>query len=355
MSGSFELSDTSAWSSFWQTSKRAPLKLPVVWGCVAFAIGRLQSMPYQIRNLAGMPQAVPRWVRQPNEYLSWIDLVSTAVVSLWMAGNWYLLPIRGASGRPVSLVIPHPSQVQPILHPNGTAEYFVDGVPWDLGEIIHVRNVTLPGQLIGLSAIEAARQRVDAGLYAQDFVVRHFKQGAAIQYAVSTDAELGPDTRRELAVEIEAAHHGARNAWRPFVMDRGLKAMPLNVSAEDAQFLQLSQHTDATITGQIFHTDPTLLGIMQPGSQLTYQNSQQRQLNHWLDALQPLATRIQQGIGELLPLTHGLHINPEALLSGTPSDRALAAERMANINMKEPGIYSPDEIRAVTGHGPQGV
>ena len=99
-----------------------------------------------------------------------------------------------------------------------------------------------------------------------------------------------------------------------------------------------------------FGIDPTLMGIQQPGSQLTYSNTPGRERQLWLDALNPLMVRIEEVISKLLTGRQVLDFKEQELLLGGLSDRSQVARNLALIN-KDHGYFVilADEIRDLVG------
>ena len=276
----------SSWS--WLVGDEAAMsRHPVVYGCVSLIASRAR-LPVRVRGGDGKVMRTPRWMTHPNAYMDWFDLVDTAVWSLLLTGDWFLFPIRDASSRVQGVIVPHPRQVWPHETADGI-RWTVAGEPYT-GEIVHVRNIAVPGRILGLSAIEAAMTNVDIGEHSQDVILRHFSQGAHLQYAFSYADELAGEAQMELLAQLEAKMLGPENAWRPIILDRGAKLDSINMTAEEAKYLELSQWSDARISGTVFHVDPTLLGIVQPGSQLTYSNAVDREVNLNRDAVSTLVS-----------------------------------------------------------------
>ena len=330
-------------------------RLPVVFGCMSLAADRLRSLPRTVRGADDQPVRPPRWLEHPNPWQTGGDLISTAVVALWGDGNWFLVPIRDGRGAVQQVALPHPRDV--VWHPgvDGGGHVTIRGSRFD-GELVHVRYLAVPGRWRGLGPLDAARTAMNIGMSAQDFVARHFEQGAVLQHAFTTKEVLGRQSKLDIAAQITAQHIGAENAWRPLILDSGLTAETLGMTAEQAQFLELAAWIDAKIAGQIFKVDPSLVGIVQQGASLTYTNALDRERNLWLDALKPLAVRIDAALSLLLPVGQRLRLDERSLLLGGPRDRAMVAERMARLSqlVGEP-VFTADELRDTLGYAPLGA
>lgn len=103
--------------------------------------------------------------------------------------------------------------------------------------------------------------------------------------------------------------------------------------------------TGAQIASQIFRVDPSLVGIAQSGSSLTYSNLVDREAQLYRDAIRPLAYRIEQTLTSLLPAGQTLDLDARALLAGSPRDAAQLAA-----TLKQTGCFTINEVRERLGY-----
>lgn len=336
---------------------RIDLKLSVVWGCVSLLTQRLQALPIRVIGADGKPlKTKPGWMLGRGEW-DWDDMLSAVCWSFLMRGNAFLRPRRSANGIITYVGIPHPDavsaniisekmrggeDVMPTLFVNGQAVNVIQG-----------RWITEPGNWRGLSPIAAARRLAYIGEASNDAISRHFQQGVRKQGALTTEATLGRRNKAETIAQMRARWSGVDNWWSPIVLDQGLKWTDFSMTAADAEFLNLSEWNDARIAGQIFHVDPTLLGIKQGGSTLVYRNAQDRERNLWLDALRPLATKVENLFSELLPTGQRLDFDERGLVTGSPKDQIDQALKLAQINTSQKRwVFSWDDIRERAGFDP---
>jgi len=339
---------------------RLELKLTIVWGCVSLLTQRLQALPVDVIGADGRPLAAkPGWMRRRGEW-DWDDMLSAVCWSFLMRGNAFLRPRRAPNG-----VIPYVG----VVHPDAVSADVVSdrlrGGEEDLprlringrpaSDIIQARWVTEPGNWKGLSPITAARRAAYIGEASDDAIARHFQQGVRKQGALTTEATLGRRNKAETIAQMQAKWSGVDNWWSPIVLDQGLKWTDFSMTAADAEFVALTEWNDARIAGQIFHVDPTLLGIKQGGSTVTYRNANDRERNLWLDALRPLATKVESLFSELLPTGQRLKFDESVLVSGSPKDRVEQAQKLAQINTAQKRwVFGWDEIRERAGFAPLG-
>jgi len=324
----------------------------MVWGCIRFIAARISALPPVVEDAEGRQYPPPLWVRQPARWCSFTDLLSGAVISLVHHGNWYVLVHRDRAQRVVGLSPLDPQQVTLEAAPNGQLIYRVNG-EIITEELIHQRFIATSGNALGVGCLEAARVGIKISDAAEGYIARHFSQGAVLQVALTTKDMLPSSSKRDIAAQLRAKTVGADNAFAPLVLDGGLEVKHLAMTSEQAQFIQLAKWSDARIAAQIYGIQPSLVGVVEPGSQLTYHNLQDREGQVWRDALGPVASRIEQALSlpGLLPRGRKLRLDNSGILLGAARDRISMAASMSRMN-RDSGmvIYTPDEIRAVTGH-----
>ncbi|MDE0718690.1 MAG: phage portal protein, partial [Rhodospirillaceae bacterium] len=308
----------------------------------------------------GRPLATkPGWMLGRGEW-DWDDMLSAVCWSFLMRGNAFLRPRRSANGIITYVGIVHPDAVSANIisermrgGEDVLPQLFVNGQPVN---VIQGRWITEPGNWKGLSPIAAARRAAYIGEAGQDAIGLHFSQGVRKQGALTTEASLGRRNKAETIAQMRARWSGVDQWWTPIVLDQGLKWTDLSMTAADAEFLNLSEWNDARIAGQIFHVDPTLLGIKQGGSTVTYRNAIDREAQLWRDALRPLATKVEHLFSELLPTGQRLDFDERGLVTGSPKDRIDQAQKLAQINSSQKRwVFSADDIRERAGFEPLGV
>ena len=275
------------------------LHLLAVYGCVRLISDTIATLPIDVfRRTAGdkVETNAPRWLDQPNESTDVVEFLTMVLSSLLLDGNAYITYTLDASFVTQSLQAIHPQRVQ--IQPG--PDYFIDGVRVN-GRLIHVKGVTRPGALAGLSPVEAAKEGIGLGLAAQEFGARFFGDGANMSGVIEMPKGLSPDAAKILSQRWGADHHGLKNAHKPGVLTEGAQWKPISVTNEQAQFLETRKFTAAEIAAQMFLVDPTLLGIPVDGKSLTYANLEQRGIHLVQFTLLPWIVRLERMFNRLLP------------------------------------------------------
>ena len=322
----------------------AAIRLSIVYGCVSLIAGKISTLPVDILNLrtgnrVSEGQSRARWIDKPDPEMrlgmTRADLMTQIVTSLLLDGTAFIAVGRDPAGRvsEVAALSPHICELKRIdnklkLTVSGRAPEF---------EVHVVRNIILPGGVRGLSPIAAAKATLDVAYGVQEQSARFFDQGAVLSGVITTNERIGADDAAELSRAWQRKHASAENAHLPLIL-QSAKYEPISVSPEQAQFLETRKFSDSQIAAQLFHVDPTLLGLDVAGTSLTYANVGSRNRQLLEDALLPLMTRIEHAMSMLLPAGyHGGSTHPSfcelirahgCLLYTSPSPRDRQKTRM---------------------------
>ena len=337
-----------------------PPWLPAVYACLRLITTRLQALPVRVLNADGSVGRSPMWLERPSLMWAWEDVVAQSVWSLIMHGNLFLWPQRGPDNRVVGVGAVPPPSVTIMQRNAGTpagttfpeVNYRVDG---RRVELLHVRWLALPGGIRGIGNAGSLSRSSMIGKMSEEVVFRHFGQGAKLQAVFSSREELSKDALTEATRRIRATMTGLENSWKPIVLSGAWDVEKVNQTAEQAEYLPLMAWNDAKIASQIFGIDPTLIGVVQQGSSLTYTNAIDREQNLWKDAIRPVASVIERAFGSLLGSGRRLDFDETKLLTGSPKDKIAFAKEMAAVNTAAKAwVFTPDEIRQAAGYTPLG-
>ena len=346
---------STAWD--WRTLSRGSDVLrivPVIYGCVSLIADRLAYLPRIIKGANGDMLPLPRWVERPNPYTTGSELVATGVVCLLQYGNWYLIPIRDRAGRVVQIVNPHPWDVS-LAWVEGRVVYKIGGLVLEADEIVHTTYLSVPGTIEGVGALGASEEATEVNKQVQSFIGQYFYNGLTTQYAIKMAVNASPEDMRTVRAQVMAQYGGGSgNAWKPVITPQGTEIEQLGGVGDQKGLVDLAKWSDAKICGQIYKIDPPLMGIVQPGTQLTYNNQQEREQRLWNDALMPMAARISEtynrilNMGSLGPRFFMLDESP--LVGAPPRDKMEMAVQAASINEKfGMQVIDPNEVREMVG------
>lgn len=136
-------------------------------------------------------------------------------------------------------------------------ELHLDGNTYPLGveDVVHFE------QAQGVSPLEPLRRTLaldDAALDYQTTALASGSNGGRVVFR--TDNKLTDDAMARLRAELSVAYSGPENAGRPIVVDQGLDAKPLNVTAADMELIAQRKLSRDEVCA-VYDMPPALLGL----------------------------------------------------------------------------------------------
>jgi HK97 family phage portal protein len=150
------------------------------------------------------------------------------------------------------------------------------------------------GTLEGRSLILLAREAIGLALAAEEQGARLFKQGVQTDLTISAEDTLDEGGKKQLREAFMERHAGSSNAWMPILLEGGLKAARIGLTAQESQYIETRSFQLQDIA-RIFRIPEVLLGISQ-GKSSTYASAEQFFLAYVKHTLQPWCQRIEQSI-----------------------------------------------------------
>ncbi|MGD0629017.1 MAG: phage portal protein [Terracidiphilus sp.] len=157
-----------------------------------------------------------------------------------------------------------------------------------------VRMLAPGGTINGQSLILLAREAIGLALAAEEQGASLFRQGVQTDFTLSTDDALDENAKKQLTEVFQRRYSGSGNAWLPLVLEGGLKASRLGLTAQESQYIEARAFQLQDIA-RIFRIPDVLLGISQ-GKSSTYASAEQFFLSYCKYTLQPWCHRIEQSI-----------------------------------------------------------
>jgi HK97 family phage portal protein len=282
-----------------------------VWACVNLIAGSISTLPlaaYRRGDQDPLPD-LPPILRQPSAGWSMPDFTYAALQSLLLRGNAYGLIVdrAGAGLLPSQVELLAPERVQ--VEANSRIIWRIDGQEVDPASIWHVKAFTAPGQVLGLSPIQHARQAIGLGLGAEKWAAKFFGESAIPSGVLTSDQDIRQDRADEIKARWRQRHAGNRDIA---VLGSGARFQAVTVAPEEAQFLETTQANVRTIA-RYFGVQPELIGSDSGGS-LTYANVEQRALDFLTFGLRPWLVRLETALSALLSSTTTVKFNAGALV-----------------------------------------
>lgn len=170
----------------------------------------------------------------------------------------------------------------------------INGQQEELGatQVFHVPGLSWDG-VRGYSVIRQARETIALGLAAEEHGGRFFGNGATSNFVLSTDVALSKDSWDHLNAQVKDEKSGLSNAWKPWILEEGLKPVITSMPNDDAQWLETRKH-QVTDIARWFRIPPHKLMDLE---RATFTNIEHQGLEYVTDALMGWLTRWEMAIG----------------------------------------------------------
>lgn len=309
-----------------KVTQTTAMQLLAVYGCVRLISDSISTLPVDAFRWDGTQRVEitkPRWLEQPTPDLDFEAWSGQVLTSLLLHGNSYLMVFRSSTAGIVSVTPLDPLKVT-VKRERGRKQFWIEGEP-SSAEIVHIPGLMLPGEDVGLSPIEYARQSIGLGLAAVRYGAEFFDGEGNMPGVIELPGAAQEGTLDNIAKQWRRKRRrGGRGL--PGVLQGGAQWKPNGVTNEQAQFLATRQYTAAEIAGQMFLVDPTDLGIPVEGSSITYGNLEQRNARRVQVTLLPWIVRLERALSTLMARPRYVKFNVEGLLRGDQQSRFEAYE-----------------------------
>ncbi len=247
-----------------------------VYACIDILSRTVGSLPlYLYRRLENGGKEVARnhplfrlMRRRPNPEMTAMRYRSTLQGHLASWGNAYSFVEWQETGRgagyPKALWPIRPDRIQ-VKRESGKLEYhyypgsddikFTEGFKVPSGYILHIPGFGYDG-VVGYSPITLAREGIGLGLAAEEFGARYFGNGTHPSMLFEHPQKLkDPKAFREALNEV---YGGLGKSHRTMLIEEGMKATPIAIKPEDAQFLETRKFQVAEIA-RLYHIPPHMI------------------------------------------------------------------------------------------------
>jgi HK97 family phage portal protein len=265
-----------------------------------------------------------------------METISAMAAALIIHGNYVaVLGEPGANGLPDSIYPVSPDRVQ-VSTDKGRIIYKIDERTYDQSEIMHIKNFTLPGDLVGKGILAVAKQALGKEIAINEYASRYFDGGVNPTAVIKS---ANPDLSQEEADALKSAWmamYSSRNR-SPVVMNSSTDFEVLSSNAAESQLVE-AQTAGLTEAANILGLPPYFLGS--PNSSRTYSNvvEENLQLIKW--SIQPIAERIEAAFSDLLVRGQTAGFKYDSLLKTDTASRYNAyATALSN------GFLTVDEVR----------
>ncbi|EKE68700.1 phage portal protein [Oceanibaculum indicum] len=343
-------------------TESSTMRVAAAWRCTQIICGAVSWMPLDLviresekvrRPAVGHPLRHVLTVR-PNTWQTPKEFRQMMQAQMLLRGNGYARKVMAGS-RLVGLIPLHPDRVRPEQMSDMSIRYHVtrpDGQSLTLtqADMLHLRGLSLDGWR-GLSVMSCMREALGLSIQAEHVAARLFKDGTLAGGVFTHPSTLTEPAYNRLRDSLAEKHGGAENAHKYMILEEGMKAEALAMSAEDAQFLQTRDFQRYDIA-MFFGVPPHLIGATEKstswGSGIEQQNIGfvTYTLADWLRTWEESIKRDLMSASEAE--TMDARFSTAGLLRGDVKNRW-----GAYVQALQWGVYSPDEVRALEDENPR--
>lgn len=314
------------------------LVVPAVWACVLLLANTVSMMPLQTyRRTDQVPKRItdPALVSTPSDGMTQSEWLHMLMVSLLLRGNAYGL--KDDPARPSQIALLNPDKVQvDIDSETGNVRYYLLPTRTEVtARMHHVRGLTLPGAVVGLSPIAYAAMSIGVDLSSRKFAKDFFDGGGVPKATLTSTLDL---TQEQATIAKERLKAATSNR-EPAVFGNGITYTPISVRPEESQFLETQQANISEIA-RFFGVPAEMIGG-KTGSSLTYANVEQRSLDFLTYGVSFWLKRIEDQFYNLLPAPQFVQFDTTVLLR-TDAETQAKVDAIRIASKSKP----PSEVRA---------
>lgn len=340
------------------------MSLSTVWRCVDLISHAVSLAPRDVIVKAGgksYPQYTPPgWLVRPdpsNPNYTADDYFAEQVTAALIEGNWFTSVYPDVFAPEVLTAVP-PNRVRvkkgpryEILDDRGQVQATVGPM-----QMLHGWWIKMPGELRGISPLEAMRRTLGGALAAEEFAGRFFGQGASLSFGVEVPTELTDEKKTKLRESLRRRHAGLSNSHAIGVLTAGAKFITgLAPSPEQAQMLETRKFGVEDIA-RVYGVPPGMVGSQEPGAS-SYASAQEWRKMFRDDRLLTFTKNMETAHERLLQLPLALEGTGASMQLRFNLDWVARADLKERTEANEIAIRSgqmtPDEARALEDRQPQ--
>lgn len=233
----------------------------------------------------------------PNDVMTPMELREHMLFELMLQGNFFNLINEDETG-PVSIWPLQAAYVtrrwQELIWTytdplTGVSGQFDNSTVWR-GSILSSNG------LDGVAITLLAREAVGLMLAAEEQAGRLFSHGVQSDLTLSTDDTMDEAQKKQLREAFMARHAGSGNSWMPLILEGGLTAARIGLTAQESQYMEARSFQIGDIA-RVFRYPEVLLGSSGKDSKAsTYASAEQFFQSYTKHTLMPWAVRIEQTI-----------------------------------------------------------
>lgn len=209
--------------------------------------------------------------------------------------------------------------------------------------ILHIKMMDAPGELLGLGPIQAARQSIGTMVAEEGKAAEAAASGGVPDGIVTVPGKLTAPEADIIRQGWDERHEGKRGVA---FLTGGMMWTSTRLSNQDMQFLE-SREFGIRDVSRLLRIPAAMLNAVSEGGSITYRNLEGVWTEYQRTGVEPLAERLEESFGELLPSTREVRHDYSRLLRADVQTR-FNTYAVARQN----GIFTTNEVRELEGRDP---
>lgn len=303
-----------------------------VFSAVSLIADTISTLPIDVfirRDGARFPfRPAPAWVYKPDVDLPKEAFYNSLIVSLMLDGNAFVRIFSNGSGDIVNMVVLNPTTVEIKRNGLGRLMFKVKGEsqPLSSEEILFIPDVVKPGEVRGVSRIEALKENFGLALAMEKFAATFFGSGTNLGGVIEVPGNITQEQSEQLRNGFDKAHSGWRRGHKTGVLSGGATWKQTQIDPEKSTIVDSRNQAVLDIC-RAFNVPPHLLAITEGSS--SYASVEQTNLAWVTHGLRPIIQKIEGAMSPLMQRTPGgenafIKFNLDGLLRADITSRTAA-------------------------------
>ena len=336
---------------------------PWIYICVNKRANAIARLPIGVWNESGPTReqdtssGYAKLLADPCPYLDPFRFYFWLQATRDIYGETYCAIIKDRStGKPVALLPMHPTRVA-LKRDEYTGNYtytFQAGAGYGDGLVQFAADEVVPFLEYnplklerGMSRLEPLRSTIMSEDSSRNAQSASWHNGGRPSVVLSTDKRLGDEGRKRLKESFQATHSGSSQAGQTLVLEDGLKATALQLTAVEMQMIESRQLNREEICAA-FDVAPTVVHILEHA---TFSNISAQLRAFYRDTMAPpiesLESTLDYYVGQYWQGSKVARFAVDEVIRGDFETRAEAARALATV-----GGLTPNEVRELMGYSP---
>lgn len=270
----------------------------------------------------------PSWVYQPDVDLPKEAFYNSLIVSMLLDGNAFVRLFSNSAGEIVNMVVLNPKTVEIKRNGLGRLQFVVQGMdkPLQADEMLFIPDVVKPGELRGVSRVEALKENFGLALAMEKFASTFFGSGTNLGGVIEVPGNITQEQSEALRGGFDKAHRGWAKGHKTGVLSGGATWKQTQIDPEKSTIVA-SRNQAVLDVCRAFNVPPHLLAITEGSS--SYASVEQTNLAWVTHGLRPLIQKIEGAFSPLLARSPGgqdafIKFNLDGLLRADITSRTAA-------------------------------